>query len=247
MENVPSPPWTVQGRRIESAVRKALYEFKMLDGVEHVAVALSGGKDSMTLLLMLHAISGRGFPPFKLTALHVDGSVSCGAEVSHSFLASFCRQLDVPLLVSTSKEEAIPTECYSCSRARRKELFRMANEMGCSTIAFGHHSDDHVQTVLMNLFHKGEFAGLMPKIHMVRYGVTIIRPLIFIREQEIRSFAKSSGFHRLTCQCPFGQNSMRKETEKMVQQIEELYPHARKNLCRAVSVSGSDKAKIIDQ
>lgn len=241
---IPSPPWTVQGKRIESTIRKALFEYKLLEGVDHVAVALSGGKDSLTLLLMLHAISGRGFQNFKVTALHVDGPVSCGAQIGSNFLRAFCEQLHIPLIVRTPASKEAPSECYSCSRERRKMLFAMAKESGCSTIAFGHHSDDHVQTLIMNLLHKGEFAGLLPKVHMIKYGITIIRPLFFVRESEIRNFAKASGFQRLTCNCPFGQQSMRKKTEILLEKMEDLYPNARVNLKRAVAQWGSTKALL---
>ena len=242
----PSSPWSVQGRRIESAIRKALYEFGLIDGVERVGVALSGGKDSVTLLLMLHAISGHGFPPFRLTAFHVAGEFSCGASVSTKLIEDLCAQLNIPLRVHVEEREVF-SECYSCSRERRKALFRMAKEEGCTTLAFGHHQDDHVQTLVMNLFHKGEFAGLLPKVPMITYGVTIIRPLFFVREKEIASFAKSSGFQRLTCNCPFGQNSMRKQTETLLKTIEELYPHARSNIVQAVAESGSTKALLINK
>lgn len=238
----PSPPWHQQGKRVESLVRKALLKYSLVDGISHVAVALSGGKDSLTLLLMLHAISGRGIHPFNLTAIHVDGPVSCGAQISKTFLTSLCQHLQIPLIVKTSTLPMETLECYSCSRERRKLLFTAAKEAGCSTIAFGHHRDDHAQTILMNLLHKGEFAGLLPKIPMLYYGITIIRPLILADEQNIRSFVKEYGLLRATCQCPRGQQSMRKKTEQLLCQIEELYPHARSNLITAIAQNGTTKA-----
>ena len=75
-------------------------------------------------------------------------------------------------------------DCYSCSRERRRRLFSMAQETKCSTIAFGHHKDDNAQTLLMNLLHKAEFAGLLPKIHLTAYNTTIVRPLIYLEEKD---------------------------------------------------------------
>ena len=92
------PPWTGLGKRLESAVRKALFDFRLLEGVSKLGVALSGGKDSMTLLFLLKAISGRGFPPFELYALHVSGAFSCGAGVQLDYLQKVCMELEVPLI-----------------------------------------------------------------------------------------------------------------------------------------------------
>ena len=229
---VARPPWTRVGNRLESACRKALYDFSLLDGAQKLAVALSGGKDSLALLFLLHAINGKGFPPFDLMAIHVQGDFSCGASLDAGFLDGICRELNVPLILRTSKKQQNP-ECYSCSRERRKLLFEAALAAGAKTIAFGHHSDDLAQTVLLNLLHKAEFAGMLPKVPMRRYGVTIIRPLIYVREEDIRKFAKESGFLRISCQCPIGQNSKRRQTDRLLSQIQEIFPHARSNVAKS--------------
>ncbi len=237
------PPWNGLGKKLESAVRKALLEHSMLEGVSRLGIALSGGKDSLAMLYLLKAISGRGLPPFDIVAINVDGEFTCGAGVGESFVKKICERLEIPLIVKKSLKTLEELECYSCSRERRSLLFRAAKEAGCEAIAFGHHQDDHVQTVLMNLFHKGEFAGLLPKLPMVHYEITILRPLIYITEEEIRTFARHYGFARITCQCPVGQNSVRKKTQKLLQDIEELYPHAHINIANAAFTYGSDKAK----
>jgi tRNA(Ile)-lysidine synthase TilS/MesJ len=121
-------------------------------------------------------------------------------------------------------------------------IFEAAKNVGATTIAFGHHRDDSAQTLLLNLLHKAEFAANLPKIHMKNYGVTIIRPLIYIGEESLREFAKQYGFARITCQCPVGQNSKRKVVDQLIRQIEEHFPHARTNLARAGILYGSDKA-----
>lgn len=243
MERTPQPPWTGSGKRIESVMRKALYDFGMVEGVEKVGIALSGGKDSMTMLAMLKAVAGRGFAPFELYAFHVSGEFSCGAGVNQSYLENFCKSLDVPFFHKESKQTLESLECYSCSRERRRYLFDMAKEVGCTTIAFGHHRDDNAETLMMNLLNKGEFAGLLPKIHMVDYGVTIIRPLIYLEESTIRTFAQQAGFARITCKCPVGQNSMRKKVDELLDQVEELYPNARENIASASIQYGSQKAQ----
>jgi tRNA 2-thiocytidine biosynthesis protein TtcA len=241
---VARPPWGRIGSEIESSLRKALYEFRLLENVEKVAVALSGGKDSLALLFLLHAIRGRGFPNFDLVAIHISGEFSCGAGVDASFLRGICNGLDVPLMIRISTQTREGLECYSCSRERRRLLFHAAKEVGITTIAFGHHRDDSVQTLLMNLLQKGEFAANLPKVPMERYGVTIIRPLIYVQEEQIRTFAEQHGFLRISCRCPVGQNSKRKQVAQLVHAMEELFPHAKSNLATAGLLYGSQKALI---
>jgi tRNA(Ile)-lysidine synthase TilS/MesJ len=236
------PPWSGVGKKIESATRKALYDYQMVKEVDNVAVALSGGKDSLTLLYMLKAISGRGVSPFAIHAIHVSGPYTCGAGISSSYLQAICTALGVGYIECKSEQRLETLECYSCSRARRSLLFDAAKSVGATTIAFGHHRDDHAQTLMMNLLHKGEFAGNLPKLHMYDYGITIIRPLIYVSEQEIKTFAKQQNFLRITCKCPVGQNSMRRRVDHLLDEITQLYPDARANIARAGLLYGSDKA-----
>lgn len=236
------PPWTGLGKRLESTVRKALFDYKMLEDVKTIGIALSGGKDSLALLFLLKAISGRGFPQLDIHAIHVNGEFSCGAGVNIDYLQAICKQLEVNFLVRESTQKLDKLECYSCSRERRRLIFEAAKSVGATTIAFGHHRDDNAQTVLMNLLHKGEFAGNIPKICMHDYGVTIIRPLIYIAETDIRSFAKQYEFMRIMCQCPVGQHSMRKQADTLLNEMESIFPNARENIARASLLYGSDKA-----
>lgn len=240
---IAKPPWTSLGKELESAVRKAIFDFTLLgDHISKLGIALSGGKDSLALLFLIHAIRGRGFPLFELYAIHVDGEFSCGAGVDFRYLKSITEELQVPLISCQSTKKREDLECYSCSRERRKLIFEAAKKLDIDTVAFGHHRDDSAQTLLLNLLHKAEFAANLPKVFMQHYGVTIIRPLIYVGEESIKEFAKLYGFQRITCQCPVGQNSKRKTVDKLIQEMEEHFPHARKNLAKAGLLYGSDKA-----
>lgn len=236
------PPWSGLGKRLESMVRKALFDFKMLENVSKVGIALSGGKDSLALLFLLKAISGRGFPLFDIHAIHVNGEFSCGSGVNLDYLKGICEALQINFIVRESTQKLDTLECYSCSRERRSLIFEAAKSAGADTIAFGHHRDDNAQTILMNLLHKGEFAGTLPKIKMQEYGITIIRPLIYVEESDIRTFAQQNDFARITCRCPVGQTSMRHQIKGLIEQMEHLYPNARDNIARAGLLYGSDKA-----
>lgn len=239
---VARPPWKGLGKKLESTVRKALYDFKMLEGVSKLGIALSGGKDSLAMLFLLKAISGRGFFPFELYAFHISGAFSCGAGVNTGYLQKICNELDVHFVMREAKQTLEELECYSCSRERRRLLFDAAKSVGVDTIAFGHHRDDSAQTLLMNLLHKGEFAANLPKVPMHDYGVTIIRPLIYVAERDIITFAEQYGFKRIMCRCPVGQNSMRRQVDRLLSEIEAIYPQARENIARAGLIYGSDKA-----
>lgn len=241
---IATPPWSTLGKRLESTLRKALFDFEMLSNVPKLAIALSGGKDSLTLLFLMKAIMGRGFPPFDLYAIHVSGEFSCGAGIQEDYLRKICDQLEVHFLTRSSLQTREKLECYSCSRERRRLLFEAARSVGATTIAFGHHRDDQAQTVLMNLLHKAEFAGNLPKIHMQEYGVTIIRPLIYIAEADIRTFAQQHGFARVVCRCPVGQNSMRRQADQLLNELELIFPNARQNIANAGLLYGSQKAAL---
>ncbi len=239
---IAQPPWTGLGKKLESACRKALFDFEMLKGISKVAIALSGGKDSLTLLFLMKAISGRGFPQLEIHGIHVKGEFSCGSGVNEDYLHTICDQLDIPFVSCQSTQKLETLECYSCSRERRRLIFEKSKSLGIETIAFGHHRDDNAQTILMNLLHKAEFAGNLPKIRMHDYGVTIIRPLIYLAEQDIRTFAKQKGFARIRCGCPVGQHSMRKKADQFLQEMELIFPNARQNIAQAGLLYGSQKA-----
>lgn len=239
------PPWSALGKELESTFRKALFDFSLLENnVKNVAIALSGGKDSLSLLFLMNAIRGRGFPNFNLFAVHVDGEYSCGAGVDAGYLKAICKELGVTFITRSSTQKLDDLECYRCSRERRKLIFNAAKEVGAHIIAFGHHRDDSAQTLLLNLLHKAEFAANLPKIYMQAYDVTIIRPLIYINEKSIKEFAKQYGFMRITCQCPIGQNSKRKVVDQILNDLEIHFPHVRSNLAKAGLLYGSDKAKL---
>ncbi|WP_201456922.1 tRNA 2-thiocytidine biosynthesis TtcA family protein [Chlamydia sp. 17-3921] len=235
------PPWMKTGKRIESLIRKALYTYSMLENHRKIVVALSGGKDSLSLLIMLKAISGRGFPKIDIHAVNIGGRYSCGTEVSKTYLMQICDRLQIPFVSLVSPYAPEIPECYSCSQVRRRLLFQEAKNCGATAIAFGHHRDDLVQTTLMNLLHKAEFAGMLPVLDMIHFGVTILRPLIFVPEFLIKKFSKENGFARVTCRCPV--ISLRSKAEQSLKILEEIFPLTRHNIALAVHQNGSFKSQ----
>lgn len=229
-------------RKIESLVRKAAYDFSLMPENGRIGIALSGGKDSLTLLMMLLKLSGRGFPKLDIHAFHVQGIASCGAGLSTKLTKQICENLGVPLHILNSTITKEQLNCYRCSRQRRALIFNAAKDIGIDTIAFGHHKDDEIQTLLMNLLHKAEFATSLPKLKMVDYGITIIRPLIYVDEASIMNWAKQKGFARVTCMCPVGQNSVRKQVKEIIASLTRTFPNCETNLFQAAMKYGSNKA-----
>jgi len=239
---IAQPPWSGLGKRLESCVRKALFDFNMLETASRLAIAVSGGKDSMSLLFLLKAIIGRGFPHVDLYAIHITGPYSCGASIDTNYLHAICEALEITFITRPSTQQRETLACYPCSRERRKLLFEAAKSVGANIIALGHHRDDNAQTLMLNLFHKGEFAGMLPKITMHNFGITIIRPLIYATEADLNTFAQQYNFARAVCRCPMGQNSMRKKVNALLHEIQHTFPNIRNNLALASLTYGSEKA-----
>ena len=239
--SIVKPPWTKTGKNIEKLIRKAIFEYTLLDDPK-IAIALSGGKDSLTLLYFLSAISGRGIANLNLTAIHIEGNDPFKAKNDMFFLSSICKGLNIDFISVPSPKMPKNFDCYICSRIRRKLIFEKAKEKDISTIAFGHHKEDNIQTLLMNLFHKGEFAGILPKLKMYAYNITIIRPLIYVSESDIISFTRYYNIVKKTYTCPKEKDTRRSDIEKIIIKLEDIFPNIRKNLSLAAKNYGSNKA-----
>jgi len=235
-------PFIGRGKKIESMVRKAIFDFSLLDGTRSLAIALSGGKDSICLLFMLRAILKNGFDKIILSAIHIDGDFSCGASFEKKYLKNLCNKLDVKIYFKEQENSLKNLNCYTCSRQRRKLIFDIANENGIDTIAFGHHRDDNIETLLLNLFHIGDFEAMLPKIKFQKFDKTIIRPLIYVSEKDIITFAKQNEILKSFCKCPIGQKSKRVDVKKIINDIEINFPNIRSNLSKASFLYGSKKA-----
>ena len=235
-------PFNATGKNIESLTRKAIFDFSMLQEVNSLAIALSGGKDSLCLLYMLKAIIGKGTKNVKLCVIHIAENFSCRTSFEKDYLKNICKYLDVKLYFEKINLNLKNLDCYSCARERRKALFKIAKKNGIDTIAFGHHKDDNIQTLLLNLFHKAEFEGMMPKIKFEAYDISIIRPLIYVEEQEIIKFAKAYNILRQMYKCPIGKTSKRNDIKNIIEQIKLSFPHIKSNLSQSSFIYSTKKA-----
>jgi tRNA 2-thiocytidine biosynthesis protein TtcA len=228
---------TLQGTEyyISKGIGRAIMDYKMLADGDKIAVAVSGGKDSLTLLRLL--IDRQAFVPIKydLIALHIDmgypKSISRKLERYFKKLGVKYQIIKSDILKKTDKSKI---NCFWCSWNRRKELFIAANKLGCTKIALGHHMDDIVETILLNLFFRGETSAMVPKQELFKGKITLIRPLAYVEERLIRRFAKEVKLGHDTCVCAHSITSNRTRISRIIQGLEKISPDIKKNIFRSV-------------
>ncbi len=220
---------------ISKRAGKAIMDYEMLSGGDKIAVAVSGGKDSLTLLRVL--ADRRAFVPIKydLLAVHIDLGYPCQHPKT---LAKYFKSLGVDyhiekvdILKGKTRKDI---SCFWCSWNRRKALFEAANRFGCSKVALGHHKDDIIETVLLNLFFQGEISAMSPKQELFDGKITIIRPLAYVDEKMIKRFAKEASFPHEKCSCPNSLTSNRNKMAGIIRDIEKVCPDVKTNIFRSV-------------
>lgn len=225
---------------------KACAEYGLIEDDDHILVGLSGGKDSLALVELLGRRAQIYKPRFRVTALHVRVKER-DYQTDLSYLEHFCAQAKVPLLVrdveigpSPITNHQLPIReasnpCFLCSWYRRKTLFNVAQELGCNKIALGHHRDDMVETLLMNLIFQGAFATMPPMLQMDKMPLQIIHPLCLIDESELIAYAEAQGYQKPAKLCPFEHVSSREKVKGLLAQIKALNPEAMDSIYGAMS------------
>lgn len=228
--------------RLTKRFHKACADYRLIEEGDHILIGLSGGKDSLALVEFLGRRAQIFVPRFRVTAIHV--RVKERAYLSDlSYLRSFCDEFRVPLLVrdteigerpgSSGPRNANP--CFLCSWYRRKVLFDTAAELGCNKIAFGHHKDDVVETLLMNLIFQGSFSTIYPVLQMDKMPLRLIRPLCLIEERELVRYATLRNYVPQKQPCPFEHASSRSAVKSLVADLERLNPEVRDSIWGAVT------------
>ena len=230
-------------KRIRERFVKAFVTYHLLEDGDHVLVGLSGGKDSLCLLDMLGKRAKIDQPKFRVEAIHVRME-NISYETSTDYLEQFCKELDVPLHIVTTRFEASDKKppCFLCSWNRRKQLFNLAQELGCNKIALGHHQDDLLHTCLMNQFYQGRFDTMPALLKMRKMPLSIIRPLCMVEESDIRRYAELRGYEKQVKLCPYETASHRDDMRQLFEQIQRMNPEARHSLWNAIVRAG----KLVD-
>ena len=226
-------------QKILSFMRKAIEDYNMIDDGDKIGVALSGGKDSISMLMGFKAL--QRFYPKKFEIIAI--SVNPGFDFfDKDFLIETCKKIDVPLFIEDTnikeivfdvREEKNP--CSLCANFRRGALNTVAIREGCNKIALGHNEDDVLETFLLNLFYTGSIHTFSPVSYMDRSKITLIRPLIYAPEKSIKAFVKRNNIEIMDKVCPMDGVSKREDIKNMIKNLKVDIPHIRSNLYGAIS------------
>ncbi|MBL7068550.1 MAG: hypothetical protein ISS34_01655 [Candidatus Omnitrophica bacterium] len=249
-----------RGFFISNKIGKAVADYRLIEDKDKIIVAVSGGKDSLTMLKML--LERRRWAPvsYDILAVHVITDYHCAGCAARSYLEKFfednnCpyRFIEIRLKAQTKipaaaraakgkqlKRDAGDISCFWCSWNRRKALFKLASEIGYNKIALGHHKDDVIETILLNLFYNGEISAINARQPLFNGKVTIIRPLVYIEEREIRAYARESGLPKQACRCPNNALSKRALMKRVISDLEKGSSQIKSNIFNAPTRIKSD-------
>ena len=220
-------------KRVEEKVKRAIFDYGLIQTGDRVLVGLSGGKDSLALVELLGRRSKIFNPRFEVVVAHV----IMRNIPYHSDLEYLRRQVEaqgLPFIVEETEfdpsTDRRKSPCFLCSWMRRKALFEIAKREGCGKLALGHHQDDILETLLMNLIHQGAFGTMPPRLQMDKFAMEIIRPLCLVTEQELHRVAVLRGYRQQLKRCPYETASNRAEMKGLLDRMEEISPDARHSL-----------------
>ena len=228
---------------------KACKQYQLIREGDHIAVCISGGKDSMLMAKLFQEIQTHRQVNFDLTFLVMDPGYNAD---NRSLIEHNAKSLGIPITIfESSIFDAVDTveknPCYLCARMRRGYLYRKAKELGCNKIALGHHYDDVIETILMGMLHGGQVQTMMPKLHSTNFeGMELIRPMYLIREADICKWRDYNELHFLQCACHFTEtcttchedgttSSKRLETKKLIAELKKTNPQVETNIFNSVS------------
>ncbi|MBD3426800.1 MAG: hypothetical protein GF409_06175 [Candidatus Omnitrophica bacterium] len=217
---------TETGARINSKIGKAIHDHQLIEQEDRILIAVSGGKDSLTMLTLLSAISTWAPVGFTLLGIYVEPDLPVDMSGQRRAAEKLFRQAGIDYTVRKMNvlDREGETSCFWCSWNRRKVIFQTAAEMRCNKVALGHHKDDIAETMLMNLLFNGEISAMNPKQEMFAGKITLIRPLCYVEEKWISRFARESGFPQEKFNCPFGEDSKRNLIKKFIRETGKLTP-----------------------
>ncbi|MBE6062223.1 MAG: tRNA 2-thiocytidine(32) synthetase TtcA [Clostridium butyricum] len=237
-------------QKLLSKMRQAINDFNLIEDGDKIAVGLSGGKDSLTLLHLLH--SYKKFSPQKFDLIAI--TLNLGT-VDNSPLHKLCQELNIPFfevqtdikkIVFDIKEEKNP--CSLCAKLRRGTLNSNAQQLGCNKVALGHHKDDAIETLMLSISYEGRINCFSPKSYMDKENITLIRPMVYITEQSINNVVKKYNFPVIENPCPVDKNTKREDIKKLIYELDHRIPGFKNNLFGSLTNSEQlfiwDKKKI---
>lgn len=225
-------------QQLLSPFRRAVDDFKMIDENDKIAVGLSGGKDSVTLMTLLSNLK-RFYPKkFDLMAIRIDMGLG-GDESEIAAMEEYAKSLGVdyvtekteigPILFDIRKEK---NPCSLCSKLRRGALNSVAAKYNCNKLALGHHADDLVETLFLSMIYEGRFSTFEPITYLTRSNMTVIRPMIYIEEKDIAAFAKN--YPVIHNPCPADKHTKRQYVKELIASIKKDVPFSKDRILSAI-------------
>ena len=237
-------------RRLLSYMRRAVEDYGMIEAGDRICVGISGGKDSLALLVGLAGLKRFYEKPFELVALTVDMGFD---GVDYSGIEALCRELDVPYHVKRTELKTIifdirqeKNPCSLCAKMRRGIIHSTAKELGCNKVALGHHFDDVVETFMLNLFHEGRIGCFQPVTYLSRADITLIRPLLYMPEKDVRYFAGREQLPVVKSPCPADGHTEREEMKKLLDSMERAHKGLRHRIFGAICRGEVDGFQLFD-
>ena len=219
---------------------KAIKDYKLVEEGDKIAVAISGGKDSLLMAKMFQELKKHGQVNFELEFIAMDPGYHPDIR---QLLIDNCEYLEIPIklfdanIFEVADEIASDYPCYMCARMRRGALYNKAEELGCNKLALGHHFDDVIETTMLNLLCAGNFKTMLPKLNSTNFdGIQIIRPLYYIREESIIKFIQNSGIWPLNCACMVAAKktgNKRYEIKDLIKSLGDNFQEVEKSIFRA--------------
>lgn len=239
-------PLSKTGNYISTRIGRAIADYNLIEDGDRILVAVSGGKDSLTLLKLLNERKKWAPVSYELIAMHVETDFRCGGCVHTKVLKKFFEDIGVKYHFAKIKvlDKDKKTTCFWCSWNRRKALFLAADKFKCNKVALGHHRDDIIETLLLNMFYHGEFAAMNPRQELFGGKLTIIRPLCHVEEENTRRFAKESAFPSQMCRCPNSEASKRRMMKNFIAKVKRDCKHVKTNVFRSISRVKAEYIKI---
>lgn len=228
--------------KILSLTRRCVEDYDMIHPGDRVAVGISGGKDSLMLLMALAKLREFYPAPFTVEGFTLDMGHADGVEpLDFSPIAALCRELDVPYTILNSEIQHIifdlrreKNPCSMCAKMRRGALNNAILELGCNKVALGHHYDDAVETFVMSLLFEGRISCFQPVTYLDKTGVTQIRPMLYIPEKTLDNFAVRMELPVLINRCPADKHTKREEVKELVYNLSATYPDLKERIFGAM-------------
>ncbi len=225
-------------QRLYSLTRKAIDTYHMIDDGDQIAIGISGGKDSLTLLYALHGLSQFYPKKFTLKAITVDLGFD---DLDLSPVSGLCKELSVPYtIVSTDigkilfEERKESNPCSLCAKLRKGALNKAAKESGCNKIAYAHHREDLIETMLLSLIYEGRFYVFPPSTYLDRMNLTVIRPLMLVAEADIIGFRNRYKLPVCKNPCPVDGHTRREYVKILTDNLEKENPGVKTRLFHAI-------------